>query len=46
MGNNVWRIVHIIREKDLSSTTIVKERLGLSTDSDNDNAGVLVEMKR
>lgn len=39
MGNIVRRVLHIIREEDLSSTTTAMEGLGLSVDSDDDNAG-------
>ncbi|XP_039124578.1 translation initiation factor eIF-2B subunit beta isoform X1 [Dioscorea cayenensis subsp. rotundata] len=39
VGNIVRRVLHIIREEDLSSTTTAMEGLGLSVDSDDDNAG-------
>lgn len=38
-GNIVRRVLHIIREEDLSSTTNAIEGLGLSADSDDDDEG-------
>ncbi|KAJ0988487.1 hypothetical protein J5N97_006843 [Dioscorea zingiberensis] len=41
VGNIVRRVLHIIREEDLSSTTTAMEGLGLSAGSDDENAGEL-----